>query len=100
MTNKQTPYIIIFKSPYVVPLFNYIRGQSWFAWMMPVVKTPFDVIFKFDPVQKTLMLKTNIDTHENLVEVVPLGGDKFNVEFNHEAVAEFVAGDKTVEVVR
>merc|ERR1712183_544136 len=100
VTNKQTPYIIIFKSPYVVPLFNYIRGQSWFAWMMPVVKTPFDVIFKFDPVQKTLMLKTNIDTHENLVEVVPLGGDKFNVEFNHEAVAEFVAGDKTVEVVK
>merc|ERR1712105_581045 len=40
------------------------------------------------------------DTLENLVEVVPLGVDKFNVEFNHEAVAEFVAGDKTVEVVK
>merc|ERR1711936_526489 len=75
VTNKQAPYMFIFKSP-------------------------FDVIFQFHPVEKSVMLKTNIDTHENVVQVVPIGGGKFNVEFNHEVVAEFVAADKNVEIVR
>ena len=46
------------------------------------------------------MLKTNIDTHETHMQVVPLGGNKFNVEFDHEVVAEFVAADKKVAVTR
>jgi len=100
VTNKQAPYMFVFKTPYVVPFFKYIRGQSWFEWMMPIVKSPFDVLFTFHPVEKSLMLKTNIDTHENVIQVVPTGGDKFNVEVNHEVVAEFVAADKNVEIVR
>ena len=99
-TNKQTPYKFVFKSPYVVPFFKYMRGQTWFTWMMPVVKSPFDVAVEFHPVEKKLMLNTNIDTHENMIQVVPLGGDKFNVEFNHEVVAEFVTADKKVEFLR
>jgi len=100
VSNKASPYKFIFKSPYVVPFFKYMRGQTWFTWMMPVVKSPFDVAIEFHPVEKSLMVNTNIDTHENMVQVTPLGGDKFNIELNHEVVAEFVAAAKKVEIVR
>jgi len=104
-TNKQAPYKFVFNSPYVVPFFKYMRGQTWFTWMMPALKSPFDVAVEFYPVQMNkgaiqLMVNTNIDTHENMIQVVPLGGDKFNVEFNHEVVAEFVTADKKVEFLR
>jgi hypothetical protein len=92
--------MFVFNSPYVVPFFKYMRGQTWFTWMMPVLKSPFDVMVKFHPVEKSLMLKSNIDTHETLIQIVPLGGDKFNVEFDHEVVAEFVTANKKVEVTR
>jgi len=98
--NKESPYKLVFKSPYVVPFFKYMRGYSWFSWMMPSLKTPFDVVIEFDPVTKNLKVDTNIDTYRNSVYIVPVGGDKFNVEFNHEKVAEFVAADKKVEVQR
>eukprot|EP00092_Neocalanus_flemingeri_P094965 GFUD01120803.1.p1 GENE.GFUD01120803.1~~GFUD01120803.1.p1 ORF type:complete len:247 (-),score=77.11 GFUD01120803.1:91-723(-) len=62
--------------------------------------SPFDVLVKFNPADKSLMLKTNIDTRETQLEVVPLGGGKFNVEFDHEVIAEFVAANKKVEVTR
>merc|ERR1712106_692003 len=79
ISNKETPYKFTFNSPYVVP---------------------FLVDLEFHPVEKTLKLTTNIDTHENLMEVKPLGAEKFNVEFNHEVVAEFVAASKKVEILR
>merc|ERR1712228_427971 len=88
--NKESPYKLVFKSPYVVPFFKYMRGYSWFSWMMPSLKTPFDVVIEFDPVTKNLKVDTNIDTYRNSVHIVPVGGDKFNVEFN----------DKKVEVQR
>merc|ERR1711915_769017 len=78
--NKESPYKLIFKSPYVVPFFKYIRGYSWFSWMMPSLKTPFDVVIEFDPVTKNLKVDTNIDTYRNSVHIVPVGGDKFKVE--------------------
>merc|ERR1712228_17249 len=98
--NMDSPYKLVFKSPYVVPFFKYMRGYNWFSWMMPSLKTPFDVVIEFDPVTKNLKVDTNIDTYRNSVYIVPVGGDKFNVEFNHEKVAEFVAADKKVEVQR
>ena len=99
-TNKQAPYKFVFKSPYVVPFFKYMRGQTWFTWMMPVLKSPFDVALEFHPVEKNLQLKTNIDTHKHMVQVISLGGDKFHLEFDHEVIAEFVTGDKKVELIR
>merc|ERR1712055_1249533 len=80
------------------PFFKYMRGYTRFTWMMPVVKSPFDVVFEIHPVQKTMMVTTNIDTHENVVKVLPLGGDKYNIEWNSEPVAEFVAAARKVEV--
>ena len=100
VSNKELPYRFIFKSPYVVPFFKYMRGYTWLTWMMPVVKSPFEIVFEFHPTQKTMMVTTNIDTHENVVKVVPLGGDKFNIEWNNEAVAEFVATARKVEVMK
>merc|ERR1719228_2165498 len=100
VSNKELPYKFIFKSPYVVPFFKYMRGYTWLTWMMPVVKSPFDVVFEVHPVQKTMMLSTNIDTHENIVKVVPVGGDKYNIEWNTEPVAEFVAAARKVEVLK
>merc|ERR1711862_612696 len=73
---------------------------TWLTWMMPVVKSPFEVVFEVHPTQKTMMVTTNIDTYENVVKVVPLGGDKFNIEWNNEAVAEFVATARKVEVLK
>merc|ERR1712168_444183 len=100
VSNKELPYRFIFKSPYVVPFFKYMRGYTWLTWMMPVVKSPFEVVVEVHPVQKTMMLSTNIDTHENVVKVVPVGGDKYNIEWNTETVAEFVADAKKVEVLK
>merc|ERR1719273_796659 len=100
VSNKEVPYKFIFKSPYVVPFFKYMRGYTWLTWMMPVVKSPFEVFFEVHPVQKTMMVTTNIDTHENVVKVLPLGGDKYNIEWNSESVAEFVAAARKVEVVK
>merc|ERR1719320_9799 len=77
-----------------------VVSQTWFTWMMPVVKSPFEVVVEFHPVEKTMMLTTNIDTHENIVKVVPLGGDKFNFLWNSEPVAEFVAAARKVEVLK
>merc|ERR1711915_624683 len=78
--NKESPYKLAFKSPYVVPFFKYMRGYSWFSWMMPSLKTPFEVVIEFDPATKNLKVDTNIDTYRNSVYIVPVGGDKFNVE--------------------
>merc|ERR1711970_779653 len=100
VSNKELPYKFIFKSPYVVPFFKYMRGSTWFTWMMPVVKSPFEVVFEIHPVQKTMMLSTNIDTHENVVNVVPVGGDKYNIEWNTEQVAEFAAAARKVELLK
>merc|ERR1719320_947293 len=100
VSNKELPYKLIFKSPYVVPFFKYIRGQTWFTWMMPVVKSPFEVAVELHPVEKTMMLTTNIDTHENIVKVVPLGGERYNIVWNSEPVAEFVAATRKVEVLK
>merc|ERR1719233_2594083 len=68
--------------------------------MMPVVKSPFEVVIEVHPVQKTMMLSTNIDTHENIFKVVPVGGDKYNIEWNTESVAEFVAAARKVELLK
>merc|ERR1712168_1511193 len=100
VSNKDLPYKFVFKSPYVVPFFKYMRGYTWLTWMMPVVKSPFEVTFEIHPVEKTMMVTTNIDTHENVVKVLPLGGDKYNIEWNSEPVAEFVAAARKVEVVK
>merc|ERR1711862_340839 len=96
VSNKELPYKFIFKSPYVIPFFKYMRGQTWFTWMMPVVKSPFEVVVEFHPVEKTMMLTTNIDTHENIVKVVPLGGEQYNILRN----SEFVAAARKVEVLK
>merc|ERR1712002_75953 len=100
VSNKELPYKFIFKSPYVVPFFKYMRGYTWLTWMMPVVKSPFEVVFETHPVEKTMMVTTNIDTHENVVKVLPLGGDKYSIEWNSEPVAEFVAAARKIEVVK
>merc|ERR550519_2981302 len=100
VSNKGFPYKFIFKSPYVVPFFKYMRGSTWLTWMMPVVKSPFEVVIEVHPVQKTMMVTTNIDTHENIFKVVPVGGDKYNIEWNTESVAEFVAAARKVEVLK
>merc|ERR1712168_667331 len=100
VSNKELPYKFIFKSPYVVPFFKYMRGYTWLTWMMPVVKSPFEVTFEIHPVEKTMMVTTNIDTQENVVKVSQLGGDKYNIEWNSEPVAEFVAAARKVEVVK
>merc|ERR1711862_968206 len=39
-------------------------------------------------------------THENVVKVVPLGGEKYNIVWNSEPVAEFVAAARKVEVLK
>ena len=67
---------------------------------MPVMKSPFDIIVKFNPEEHAMMLKTNIDSHETMLEVVPLGGNMFKINFDHEVVAEFLAGNKQVEILR
>ena len=100
VNNNKTPYNFMFKSPYVVPFFKYMRGYNWFSWMLPVIKSPFDVSLEFHPVTKSLKIDTNIDTHENMIHVKPVGGDKFNIEFNHEVVAEFVTADRKVELMK
>jgi len=100
VSNKDLPYKFVFKSPYVVPFFKYMRGSSWLTWMMPVVKSPFEVVAEVHPGEKTMMFNTNIDTHENVVKVVPLGGNKYNIVWNTETVAEFVADAKKVEVLK
>merc|ERR1712142_891323 len=82
------------------PFFKYMRGSSWLTWMMPVVKSPFEVVAEVHPGEKTMMFNTNIDTHENVVKVVPLGGNKYNIVWNTETVAEFVADAKKVEVLK
>jgi len=100
VSNKGFPYKFIFKSPYVVPFIKYMRSNTWLTWMMPVKKSPFDVVVELHPGQKSLMVNTNIDTEENMIRVVPLDGDKFSIEWNSEVLAEFVAAAKKVEVMR
>ena len=100
VSNKGFPYKFIFKSPYVVPFFKYMRGSSWLTWMMPVKKSPFEVVVELNPKQKSLMVNTNIDTDENMIRVVPLDGDRFSIEWNTEVLAEFVAAARMVEVMR
>jgi len=99
-SNKQAPYNFVFRSPYVVPFFKYMRGQSWLSWMMPVVKSPFDVEIQLHPVEKTFKVNTDIDTYKNVIEIVPLGGDRFNILFNNEVVVEFLAANKAFELSR
>merc|ERR1712241_208956 len=100
VSNKGFPYKFIFKSPYVVPFFKYMRGSTWLTWMMPVTKSPFEVAVEVHPGQKSLMVNTNIDTEENMIRVVPLDGDKFSIEWNNEVLAEFVAAARRVELMR
>merc|ERR1719273_4989 len=100
VSNKGFPYKFIFKSPYVVPFFKYMRGSTWLTWMMPVKKSPFEVVVEVHPGQKSLMVNTNIDTEENIIRVVPLDGDKFSIEWNNEVLAEFVAAARKVELMR
>merc|ERR1719233_759435 len=100
VSNKELPYKFIFKSPYVVPFFKYMKGHTWFTWMMPVVNSPFEVVTEVHPVQKTMMVTTNIDTYENIVKIAPVGGDKYNIEWNTEPVAEFVAAARKVELLK
>jgi len=90
----------VFKCPYVVPLL--MRGQTWFNWMMPVMKSPFDIIVKYSTEEKTLplVIQTNIDTLETLVEVKPGNGDRFNIEIDNELVAEFEVVDQKVHFFR
>jgi len=99
-SNKVAPYTFVFRSPFVVPFFKYMKGQSWLTWMMPVVKSPFDVEIHLHPVEKTLKVATDIDTYKNDLEIVPLGGDKYNILFNNEVVVEFVAATRNFEIMK
>merc|ERR1712142_506262 len=69
VSNKDLPYKFVFKSPYVVPFFKYMRGSSWLTWMMPVVKSPFEVLKTLDDgtVLKTTITWTGADILENTV---------------------------------
>merc|ERR1712027_43101 len=90
VSNKGFPYKFIFKSPYVVPFFKYLRSNTWLTWMMPVKKSPFEVSIELHPGQKSLMVNTNIDTEENIIKVVPLDGDKFTIGWNVQDLAKMV----------
>ena len=52
-----------------------------------------------DPEQKSLMIKTNIDTVENIIRVEPLD-DMFRLVWNSEVLAELVIADRKVELMR
>jgi len=99
-SNKQAPYKFGFRSPYVIPFFKYMKGQSWLTWLLPVVKSPFDVEIDFHPIEKSLRIDANIDTNKNVFEIVSLGGERFDVLFNSEVLVQFVASDKTFELQR
>merc|ERR1712203_1069883 len=101
VNNKAAPYKFIMKSPYILPIFRYITStRSWLNYIMPSLKTPFDVVIKYHPTEKSLKVETNIDASENLMEIVPLGGDKYKMEWNHEEVVQFLAAAKKIEVVK
>lgn len=101
VNNKAAPYKFIMKSPYILPIFRYITStRSWLNYIMPSLKTPFDVVIKYHPTEKSLKVETNIDASENLMEIMPLGGDKYKMEWNHEEVVQFLAAAKKIEVVK
>merc|ERR1739844_870674 len=89
------------KTVEILAIFRYITStRSWLNYIMPSLKTPFDVVIKYHPTEKSLKVETNIDASENLMEIVPLGGDKYKMEWNHEEVVQFLAAAKKIEVVK